>query len=444
MTDSIKIFISVEHVDATEIELDSLPFQVIQTINQDGEVLSSTPKQQWGESKLKAAQSKGAQFQVTPVFKNNKLARKGELIGYEISVNVPACVIGNNALLQVLVYWCCVFALEFLKSYLLEAGCSPRIVAQLDLEHSSVKEVALTYLLDCKDRAEANHYNALIENYGEATLNTKHTGKTKKPITTYRSAGQATVTITKYRAFEAKSYVKVGPTPNSFEQFPNPQVRDAIYGESCHKVRIEYNANENWLVANGGDSPLAWKKKAKAAELTAKAFQEIKDYLRVSENLRSKRPQPDQIAKLPPADQTILLDYFNGVDPKQHPLMAGKSAQYFSSIKRHIETELRIDITIPWAIHSKQISPKLPIWMQLPAEYQAPEELADHSFVRDTAKAKLQELRQINARLADAMTPVVTTKKHPGKAVKPQSSKAKVNLDADDDNDTSDISDLMG
>ena len=86
MTDSIKLFISVEHVDATEIELDSLPFQVIQTINQDGEVLSSTPKQQWGESKLKAAQSKGAQFQVTPVFKNNKLARKGELIGYEISV----------------------------------------------------------------------------------------------------------------------------------------------------------------------------------------------------------------------------------------------------------------------------------------------------------------------------------------------------------------------
>jgi len=82
--------------------------------------------------------------------------------------------------------------------------------------------------------------------------------------------------------------------------------------------------------------------------------------------------------------------------------------------------------------------------MQLPAEYQAPEELADHSFVRDTAKAKLLELRQINARLADAMTPVVSAKKHPGKAVKLQSSKAKVNLHADDEDDTSDISDLMG
>ena len=42
------------------------------------------------------------------------------------------------------------------------------------------------------------------------------------------------------------------------------------------------------------------------------------------------------------------------------------------------------------------------------------------------------------------MTPVVTTKKHPGKAVKLQNSKAKVNLDADDEDDTSDISDLMG
>ena len=78
MTDSIKLFISVEHVDATEDDLDSLPFHVDQTINQDGEVLSSTPKPQWIESKLKAAQSKGAQFQITPVFQNNKLARKRE------------------------------------------------------------------------------------------------------------------------------------------------------------------------------------------------------------------------------------------------------------------------------------------------------------------------------------------------------------------------------
>lgn len=445
MTDSIKQFISIEHVDANEDDLDSLPFQVDQAINQDGEVLSSTPKPQWIESKLKLPQSKGAQFQVTPVFQNNKLARKGELVGYEISVNVPACVIGNNALLQILVYWCCVFALEFLKAYLLEAGCSPRIVAQIDLEHSSIKEVALTYLLDCKDRADANRYNSLIESYGEATLNSKHAdNKGKKPITAVRSAGQTTVTITKPRAFEAKSYVKIGPTPRSFEVFHSPAVRDAVYGESCHKVRVEFNANEKWLVANGGDSPLAWKKKAKAAELIAKAFQEIRDYLRVSESLRSKRPKPDQIAKLPPADQTILLDYFNGVDPKQHPLMVGKSPQYYSSIKRHIETELRIDITIPWGIHSKQISPDLPMWMQLPAEYQAPEALVDHSFVRDTAKAKLQQLRQINASFADAMPQVASSRRHSGNAVKQQSGKAKVNFRPDDQDETSDISDLMG
>ena len=387
----------------------------------------------------------GAQFKVTPVFRDNKLARKGELIGYEISINVPACVVGNNALLQILVYLCCVLALEFLKSYLLKAGCSPSIVAQMNLEHTSIKEVALTYLLDCKDRADANDYNKMIENYGEATLNTKHTNnKIKKPITTASSAGQTTVTITKYRAFEAKSYVKVGPSPHSFEHFPNPQVHDAIYGESCHKVRIEYNAREKWLKANGGDSPLAWKKRSKAVELIAKAFQEIKDYLRVSENLRSKRPKPDQIAKLSPAEQTILLDYFAGDDPKQHPLMVGKSAQYFSSIKRHIETELRIDMSIPWSIHSTKISPDLPIWMQLPAEYQAPEHLVDHCFVRETVKAKLQELRQINAKLAAAMTPMTTAKQQRGNAVKQRSGKAKSHLHADDEDETSDISNLMG
>lgn len=396
MTDSIKLFISIEHIVASDEELDTLPFLVDQTINHHGEILSSSPKPRWIKSPLT-----GATFVVTPVFCDNKFARKGELLGYEISINVPACVVGNNALLQILVYWCCVFALEFLKMHLLQEGCNPVIVDQLGLEHSSVKGVALTYLLDCKDQAEANSFNSKIQQYGEATLNTHHTNaKQKKPISIITSAGQSTVTILKPRHFEDKSYVKVGPTPRSFETFHSPAIRQAVYGESCHKVRLEHNAEDKWLVANGGDSPLAWKNKAKAAELIAKAFQQIKDYLRVSENLRSKRPKPDQITKLPPAEQDILLDYFAGVDPKQHPSMVGKSAQYFSSIKRHIETELRIDITIPWAIHSTKISPDLPNWMMLPGEYQAPNHLAAHCFVRETAKAKLKQLRRINAELA--------------------------------------------
>jgi len=42
----------------------------------------------------------------------------------------------------------------------------------------------------------------------------------------------------------------------------------------------------------------------------------------------------------------------------------------------------------------------LPLWMQLPAEYQAPVSLAEHCFVRETAKAKLKQLRQLNAKAA--------------------------------------------
>lgn len=444
MTDSIKQFTSIEHIDATEEEINTLPFLVEQTINQDGEILSSTPKPQWIKSKLT-----GATFMVISVFSDNKFARKGELIGYLISINVPACVVGNNALLQILVYWCCVFAVEFLKSYLLDAGCSSAIVDQLDLKHCSVKEVALTYLLDCKDRAEANCYNSKIEHYGEATLNTKHTNsKQKKPIVTFSSAGQTTVTITKRSDFEAKSYVKDGPSPRSFETFHSPEVREAVYGESCHKVRLENNVDEKWLLANGGDSPLAWKNKAKAEEFIAKAFRQVTDYLRANENLRSKRPKPDQVAKLPPAEQAILLDYFNGVDPKQHPSMVGKSAQYFSSVKRHIQNELRIDITIPWAIHSTKISPDLPEWMKLPAEYEAPDHLMDHCFVRDTAKAKLKQLRQINAGLAAQHAGVPTTQS--GKNAKTRKANSNAVTGSlphrgdDSDNETSDISDLMG
>lgn len=441
MTDSIKQFTSIEHVVATEEEMDTLPFVVEQSVNHHGEILSSTPKSQWIKSALT-----GATFMVTPVFRNNKAARKGELLGYETSIHIPACVVGNNALPQILVYWCGLFALEFSKMHLLQQGCSPAIVNQLDLEHSSIKEVALTYLLDCKDQAEANSYNSKIQQYGEATLNTHHTNaKQKKPISVITSAGQSTVTILKPRHFEDKSYVKVGPTPNSFETFHSPAIRQAVYGESCHKVRLEHNAEHKWLQANGGDSPLAWKNKAKAAELVAKAFQQIKDYLRVSEELRSKRPKPDQIAKLPPAEQTILLDYFAGVDPKQHPSMVGKSSQYFSSVKRHIETELRIDITIPWAIHSTKISPDLPNWMKLPDEYKAPNHLAKHCFVRETAKAKLKQLRQINASLAAPKASVASSIPLPSADAKKQLGQVKAFAHGigDDANETSDISDLF-
>lgn len=441
MTDSIKLFISIEHIVASDEELDTLPFLVDQSINQHGEILSSSPKPQWIKSPLT-----GATFVVTPDFCDNKFARKGELLGYLISINVPACVVGNNALLQILVYWCCVFALEFLKMHLLQEGCSPAIVNQLDLEHASINGVALTYLLDCKDQAEANSFNSKIQEYGEATLNTKHTNaKQKKPISSISSAGQTTVTIYKPRDFEDNSYVKVGPTPKSFETFHSSEVREAVYCESRHKVRLEHNANEKWLLNNDGCSPLIWKNKAKAAELIAKAFQQIKDYLRVSENLRSKRPKPDQIARLSPSEQAILHDYFNGVDPKAHPSMIGKSAQYFSSIKRHIETELRIDITIPWAIHSTKISPDLPIWMQLPDEYQAPDHLVDHCFVRETAKAKLKQLRQINARLAAPKASVASPIPLPSADAKKQLGQVKAfaHGTGNDANETSDISDLF-
>ena len=257
MTDSINLKVSVEHIVANEEERNTLPFLLKQTLNNDGEVLSSVPRPQWVESPLTKAK-----FQVTPVFLN-KFARKGELTGYEVSINVPACVIGNNALLQILPYPCGLFALEFLKWYLLNAGCSPEIVQQLDLKHSSNRFLALTVLLECADREEAIDFNRKIQAYGEATLNSKHTNsKQKKPITAWSSSGQTTVTITKPGQFEGKTYVKVGPVPHSFETFHSTEVRKAVYAESSRHVRIEFNACEKWLLKNGGASPLDCKRPA--------------------------------------------------------------------------------------------------------------------------------------------------------------------------------------
>lgn len=396
MTDSIKAFVNIEHIKATEEEIISLPYQLKPTIDNYGEIKKTEAASLWFKSPLT-----DAKFQVTPVFQN-KFAMKGELIGYEVSINVPACVVGNNALLQILPYGCSLFSVEFLKWYLLDAGCSVNIVKQIDLEHTTITELDLTYLLECESHNDAKVFNSKIEDYGDATLNTKHTNtKQRKPITTYSAAGLTTVTITKPRHFEAKSYVKIGPVPKSFESFPFTQVREAIYAESGSKVRLEFKANKNWLIAHSAESPLTWKNKSKATELRRKSFHEITDYLRVSDKLRSKRPKPDQIAKLSPAEQTILQDYFNGIAPKKHLALQGKSTQYFSIVKRKIEDKFRIDITIPWDIHSQKIAPDLPSWMQVPPEYEVPASLQDYCFVRETAKAKLKQLCQRNLQLIE-------------------------------------------
>lgn len=389
MCDTLNMFTSIEHIDCTDQDRMTMPFLIGQVINQDGEVLTSVAKSGSSKSPLT-----NAGFFITPVFRE-KFARQDELIGYMIYVNVPASVVGNNALLQILVYYACLLALDFLKLWLIQSGCSLNVVDQLDLDHSEIHFLALTYLLECEDHATAKEFITKIERYGDATLNTKASNpKLKKPVSTYSAAGLTTVTITKHRLFEGKCYVKVGPTPKSFEVFHSPQVKQAVYAESATKVRVEFNANHRWLHELSYDKPLTWKNKAKAAEAHQLAFNEIRNYLRVNENLRSKRPKPEQIeSELSITEQSILLDYFDGIDPKTNPMMRDKSAQYFSSVKRSIENTLRIDMSIPWSVHSSQISPDLPKWLVWPGEYVAPDTLVAHCFVRETVKAKLMQLR---------------------------------------------------
>ncbi len=390
MTDSVVLYVGVEHVVPLEHEEIPFPFNIKQVINQDGEVISSKAESAYLKSPLT-----GASFVVTPVFRN-KFVRVGELVGYIVSVNVPACVVGNNALLQILVYPACKFALEFLKYHLVQSGCSFHTVNQLVIEHCEIFDLTLTYLLECANKQEAKDVTQMIADYGEATLNTKHTNtKQKKPVVAISSAGLTTVTITKPRMFEAKAYVKVGATPKSFEKFVSSQIGQAIYAESGSLVRGEFNADRAWLKAKKGESPVAWKSAAFAEKTIQLALNTIRDYLRISDNLRSRRPKPEQLDALSTAERAIVEDYLNGADPKAHPLLVGKSAQYFSAVKCKMEQTLRMDITIPWKLHSTKISPHLSKWMQWNGQYQAPPALAPHCFVWATAKAKFKTLRRM-------------------------------------------------
>lgn len=388
MCDSIILYLSIEHVlNSSEA---NFPYKVRQTVTHYGEVVHATGVTERFQSPLT-----GAEFLVTPVFKAG-FARAEDLIGYLLSVNVPACVTGNNALPMNLVYWACMLSLELLKYSLIFQGADPDAVQQLSLECAQIREVTFTYLQDCDVKQKAIARVQDIYDYGQVTRNLNHTNpKQKKPVIVFSSGGLSTVTITNHRLFEGKFYVKEGPTPKSFETFPNAGVKSAIYAESGKMGRDEFKATANWLKANDAVSPLKFKNRAEANRLYERGYTAMAAFLRTSDNLRSRRPKPEHMNVLTPTEKEVLTDYFTGVDPSEHELMKGKSQQYFSLVKRNIEKALRIDISIPWSLHSTKISPTLPQLFQYPGEYQPAAHLADYCFTRETAKLALVKLRQM-------------------------------------------------
>lgn len=93
----------------------------------------------------------GAGFKMMPCLDKDKKC----LIGFMVSMNVPACVIGNNAFVHVLPYEAAKIAMLLLKHYLKNIGVSRKSLKLISLNNAVIRFIDFTYLLKFLDIDEA-------------------------------------------------------------------------------------------------------------------------------------------------------------------------------------------------------------------------------------------------------------------------------------------------
>jgi len=95
------------------------------------------------------------------------------LAGYESSINVPACVIGQNVLLEMSVAACIELTTLLLQIWLLKMAADPRAAFAINAESAILGEVTLTNLIPCGTRRDALAAQVAFDTVVQVSTKTK-------------------------------------------------------------------------------------------------------------------------------------------------------------------------------------------------------------------------------------------------------------------------------
>lgn len=202
MCDSHIIFFSVEHINTDAVPDHLWPGTRHQAVNHFGEVFSGRGQLQDGISPLT-----GGKFKIRPEFKHHP-DKPAQLIGYEVSINTPACVVGNNALMANLVYLALVASRNLLHYDLIDLGCDSRLAKQISLEQATLRSVTFTYLVSFDDFEQATNANGAMADTAENHINAKQPKHiVEAPAKSVTSRGSTSVEMKFGRKYKITSYV---------------------------------------------------------------------------------------------------------------------------------------------------------------------------------------------------------------------------------------------
>ena len=417
MCDSINLFCPVDHGLSTD-ELESCNFPT-KTLN-DKVHASGDYRIEHGVSPLTVAG-----FTVTPVGyllpgSNDKRYKCGPLAGYIVEVNVPACVIGHNRLLVNGVPFAAQAAFELLRYWLVQNGCTAEGLNHIQFDDAIIVDLTPTFLIDYGSEAAARggqydyhkHAQAILNTPGKAIKLNKD-GKPKRQVVFAHPAEPVSrdsmVTYTSYAKFRElmfSVYVKEPDQPNAF-LLPVDDANIESEIESLHVgiLRFEPRLYAKWLRDNNYHKVSAW---VNNPEAYRKVFNLFREALRLDEQVRTKRLKLSTVdglnLNLNDSDKEYLRYHLKGGVVRNHSDFASmpplQLSKRFSALKKRISIATDgVDLNIPYAVQSRQLSSALAEQLVFPGEYKPPEHLAPHLFSRISAPVALKKLKAIVADL---------------------------------------------
>lgn len=330
---------------------------------------------------------------------NNKITAKMnsdyEIYAYQLSVNHPAALIGNNVLMSNTVYQAALTHKYMLQIHLAESGeVDPEYVKTVSLKHCEFQEITLTYCLEFESDKQALGFQSKLKRYAGVVLKSPSNPNEKisKKVGVSASGDTQSWYINKVEGRSGRFYVKDRNQPNKFASFVSPEVEGDIYAIGKRVLRVEITLGAKYLAENELCKPSAWRG-AKGKAVYRQQFDWLRTLLKVNTDFRVNKPQQRHVDRLPERDQLVLAWYLKGKPVSRFPKF--KSGEWKKSpIKQRIQERLRIDIDIPWKTQCRIAIPGLSELLSLDRLLKPPKELLEQCHMPATVKRKNRELRK--------------------------------------------------
>ncbi|MEW6562803.1 MAG: hypothetical protein AB1400_06175 [Pseudomonadota bacterium] len=397
MCDSLTVVFPIKRKESEVQEGENFPARYLVQMDNNGEL--GNPFSRWQSVRSPLT---GESFRIRTI--HNVINGQHCMVqGYEVEINPPACLIGNNLLLSNSVYMAVTGTLKLLQYWLLTQGCTHNEIKLLSTRTARIKSATLTYLVECTGKNDAHVARRELGLHAAALKNKKIRAKPllRNLVFSIGNDEEATVYM-KHHDYSITAYVKDNPVGGASSWFASRDIEIALRNEARKYLRVEIKFGEKWLDNNDRNSGSSWKV-ADGFNPYDVGIATIREYLRLDENLRIRKPKREHLHCLSKDERKVLSWHLKGNNAKENELFRGCIDAKFYPMRIRILRKLRIDLGIPWRVQNSELRPRLNQLLAVEHRYKPPRELAERVYGPSSVKVAIGRLKELISKRKEAL-----------------------------------------